>query len=84
MGVHKWRKRPSRYFGDVWVPFAHIELGRTDGKFQAFALQIDSGAVVSLLRKSVADLLGVELESGRHIEVTSVGGGKTVVYVHEL
>ena len=39
---------------------------------------------MSLLRRSVADLLGVKLEKGRRIEVTSVGGGQTVAYVHEL
>jgi hypothetical protein len=84
MAVHKWRRRPSRHFEEVWVPFAHIELQRRDGKFQALALQIDSGAVVSLLRRSVADLLGLELESGREIDVTSVGGGKTVAFVHTV
>lgn len=74
MPVHKWRRRPSRHFGDVWVPFAQIEIQRADGMFQALALQIDSGAVVSLLRRSMADLLGLDFESGRRIEVSSVGG----------
>ncbi len=72
MPVHKWRRRPSKHFGEVWVPFAHVEIQRTDGRFQAFALHIDSGAVVSLLRRSVAELLGVELEAGRQIDVTGV------------
>ena len=37
-----------------------------------------------MLRRSVAELLGIELATGRRIEVTSVGGGRTVAYVHEL
>jgi len=84
MPTYKWRRLPTKHFGEVSVPFAHIELQRSDGCFQRFALQIDSGAVVSLLRRSVADLLGVRLDAGKRIEVTSVGGGATVAYVHEL
>lgn len=74
MAVHNWRRLPTKHFGEVWVPFALIELQRADERFQALALQIDSGAVVSLLRRSAADLLGLELEAGRRIEMTSVGG----------
>lgn len=84
MPVYKWRQRPTRHFGRVWVPFAHLELQGTDGRFQAFALQIDSGATVSLLRRSVAELLGFRLESGQRIDVTGVGGSKTTAFVHEL
>lgn len=84
MPVYSWRRRPTKHFGDVWVPYAEVEIQQTDGNFQAFALQIDSGAVVSLLRRSVADVLGVDLESGRRIELGSVGGGRTNAYVHEI
>jgi len=84
MAVHKWRKRPTKHFGDSWVPFAQIELTSQSNKSQTFAVQIDSGAVVSLLRKSVADLLDIELESGKKIDVSSVGGAKTIAYIHEL
>ena len=84
MGVHKWRRRPTKYFGDVHVPFAHVQVRSSDGRFQSFALQVDSGAVVSLFRRSVADLLGIKLEEGRRIKLASVGGGETVAYVHEL
>jgi len=84
MPVYKWRRRSTKYFGDVWVPLAHIELRASDDRFQAFALQLDSGAVVSLLRRSVGDLLGLDLERGRRAEFASVGGGKTIAYIHEL
>lgn len=84
MVLHKWSRRRTRHFGEVWVPLAHIELRLSDSNFQAFVVQIDSGAVVSLLRRSVADLLGMELESGRRVELGGVGGARTVAYVHEL
>ncbi len=57
MPVYSWRRRPTKHFGDVWVPYAEVEIQKTDKQFQAFALQVDSGAVVSLLRRSVADVL---------------------------
>lgn len=84
MGVYSWRRRRTEHFGDVWVPFAEIELQLADGGFQAFAVQIDSGAVISLLRRSVADLLGVPLERAEKIELGAVGGNRLVVFRHEL
>ncbi len=84
MPVYSWRRRPTKHFGEVWVPYAEVELKQADGHFQAFALQIDSGAVVSLLRRSVAGVLGIDLESGRRIDLASVGGGRTNAYVHEI
>ena len=84
MAVHKWRKRPTKYFGEVWVPYAQIEVQRPDGGFQAVALQVDSGAVISLLRRSVADLIGIELQSGRRVELGSVGDATVPAYVHDV
>ncbi len=68
----------------VWFPIAELELETSNGQFRPLALQIDSGAVVSLLRRSSADLLGVRLESGKRIELASVGDGKTGAYVHHV
>lgn len=82
MPVHKWRRMPTQFFGEVLVPFAQVELRKTDGTFQAIILQIDSGAIVSLLSKSVAELLGLELEKGKRVELGSVGGQRTTAFVH--
>jgi hypothetical protein len=84
MGVHKWRRRATKYFGDVLVPFAQIQIRGNDARFRSISLQVDSGAVVSLLRRSVADLLGIELTDGRRIELGGVGGGSTGAYLHSL
>ena len=84
MPVYKWLERPTKYFGTVLVPFARVELRRTDGVFQPMALQIDSGAVISTLRRSSAKLLGLALESGRPVDLKSVGGSVTPAFVHEI
>jgi len=84
MPVYKWQERPTRHFGTVLVPFANVELKRHDGKFQPLALQIDSGAVISTLRRSVAELLGLRFEAGKQADLKSVGGAVTRAYVHEI
>ncbi len=84
MPVYSWRRRSTKHFGAVWVPYAEVEIQGQDNRFQAFAIQVDSGAVVSLLRRSVAELLQIELESGRKVNLAAIAGGKTLAYVHEL
>jgi len=84
MPVYDWQLRPTRHFGQVWVPIAELELFGSNGKPQYVAMQIDTGAVVSLLRKSMADLLAIPLESGRLIEVIGIGGTPTIAYVHSV
>ncbi len=84
MPIFDWCRRGTQNFGEVWVPFAHISLRSSDGSRQSLAIQIDTGAVVSLLRRSVADLLAIELETGRRIELTSVGGSSATAFVHMI
>lgn len=84
MFLHKWRTLPTKYFGEVQVPFAHIQLKDSADKYHSLALQIDSGAVVSLLSRSVADLLQLELESGKRVELGSVGGATSIAYIHTI
>jgi len=84
MPVYKWQRRPTKHFGPVWFPIARLDLEATSGQFHRIALQIDSGAVVSLLRNSMAVLLAVPLESGQKIDLTSVGGASTKAYVHTI
>lgn len=53
-------------------------------RWRTFSLLVDSGAVVSLLSRSVGDLLGVPIESGRRVTLTGVGRRENEVFVHEL
>ncbi|RJP34094.1 MAG: hypothetical protein C4547_11280 [Phycisphaerales bacterium] len=58
MALQKWKRRKTRYFGESWVPYAQIEVLEASKQRQALILQTDTGAVVSLLRKSIASVLG--------------------------
>ena len=82
--MFKWRRRQTAHFGPYWFPLATIQLESSNGLFVPISVQIDSGAVISLLPRSIADLLGLAIFAGRKIEVRSVGGAITVAYVHSL
>ncbi len=84
MASHEWRRRPTKFFGEVWVPFAQIELRASTGVFRQVLLQVDSGATISLLRRSMGALLGLSPERGRRVELRSVGGAVTPVCIHEI
>lgn len=84
MPAPKWRLRPTRHFGEVWVPFVHVDVHVPKGPPRTLLLLVDSGAVISLLRRSMARLLGLQLEAGRRVELSSVGGRHSVAFVHEL
>lgn len=79
-----WRRRATRHFGDQWVPFAEIGLRTTSGKWRTFAVQVDTGAVISVLHRSAADLLGIQLQSGRPVDLVSVGSSPRPYFVHEV
>ena len=68
----------------MWFPIATIQLEGRNGVFQPIAVQVDSGAVISLLRRSLADFLGIALSSGTRIEMSGVGGATTVAYFHSI
>ena len=84
MAAHKWRQRHTDQFGDVWFPIALVELWCRDNGFETFAFQVDSGAIVSLLRRSATDELGIELTEGQPISLSGVGGARTSAYLHEI
>ena len=84
MPVYEWQHRQTKYFGRMLFPLATIQLEGRNGVFQPIAVQVDSGAVISLLRRSLADFLGIALSSGTRIEMSGVGGATTVAYVHSI
>ncbi len=84
MAWFDWQRKPSASFGEVWVPVAVVQLQTTRGTFSSVLPFVDSGSVISLLRRSVADELGLQIDSGRQIALHNVAGSQTEAYVHEL
>jgi len=84
MVAFAWRRRNTRHFGQQWVPFVDLRLSGGTGRRQHFALQIDTGAVISVLRRSAATYLGFEAESGHPIQLGSIGGHPHRYFIHTL
>lgn len=45
---------------------------------------VDSGATYSIFHGDVADLLGIDLEKGKKVEVTVGNGAKIPVFLHKI
>ncbi|MCG3130959.1 MAG: hypothetical protein FLDDKLPJ_01733 [Phycisphaerae bacterium] len=84
MAVFKWDHLSTRHFGEVWSTFASLELRAVSGRFYTFTARVDTGAVVSLLRRSCAAILGLELTSGKRVDMSGVGSGSIFAYLHEI
>lgn len=84
MPAFAWRKRATRHFGEQWVPIAHLQLQDVRGAWREFALQIDTGAVITTLARSAADLLGIDFQRGAALELVSVGGSVNRFSLHEV
>src|SRR5215813_5131355 len=84
MPAFNWEPKQSRYFGQVLVPVARVELRSSRGTYRQFSMVVDSGAIVSLMPRAVGEILGLALESGRQVELGAVGGSQTVAFVHSI
>jgi len=84
MPAFNWTRRPTRHFGDVWVSIVAIQILDRSGRFRPIRIQIDTGAVVSILNHGAAKALGVDVRSGRPIDLGPLVGARLPAYVHEL
>jgi hypothetical protein len=84
MSVYPWRKRETRHFGAMYRPSVDLQLLAKDGKWLTLQCELDSGAVITLLPRSIAGVLGINLVDGRAIELSSVGGQKITAHVHSV
>ena len=84
MAEFAWRRRMTPHFGEQWVPFAELNLRSTAGRWRTFSVLVDSGATISLMPRSAAELLGVQPNTGESIELTGVGGAARRYFVHRF
>ena len=83
-GKFAWRARETEHFGQQWYPFAEVRLLTARQRWRPFAFQIDTGAMITVLRRSAAEHLGLPLASGMPIELGGVGGPLRRYFVHPL
>lgn len=76
MTTFKYRKEKGRLGKVVERPVALAEFQLTDGNWISKYLYIDSGADITLIPRSVGDLLGFELDPEESIEeIGGIAGG---------
>lgn len=78
MTVFPYHKTPERSF----FPIIPLKLRYQKEVVEAFAL-IDSGATISIFRPEVAEQLGIQVEKGKEIFLTGIGG-RIKGYLHNL
>ncbi len=64
MASFKWRRIENPTFGTVFLPVAHVRIASPTRVSRQLLLAVDTGAVVSLLARSAAELLKLDWESG--------------------
>ncbi len=76
---YKYRAHLQNQFFPI-IPFTIFT--EKSNKFDTVAL-IDSGATISIFKTEVAQQIGIEIKTGKEIELDGVGG-KIKGYVHNL
>ena len=79
-----YREERTRFGEIIFRPRATIELQGMDRAWYKFSLYADSGADVTLLRRSDCKILGYELTMGDERPLGGIGKGFVKTYVHRI
>lgn len=79
-----YRKERTRFGEIIFRPRATIELQGIHKEWYRFSLYADSGADVTLLRRSDCRILGYELTTGDERPLGGIGKGLIKTYVHRI
>ena len=78
-----YREEQSKFFGLIYRPVARVKLNSA-GEWIPEWMYVDSGADITLIPRSVGDLLGFEVNKGKIVDITGVGGGTVPVIVKKV
>lgn len=84
MECFDWQLEKSEVLGLIKRPIAEIAIKDSEGEWQPIFLYVDSGADISLIRRSFGELLGIEIEKGRCAKFGGVSGKKIETYIHRV
>jgi hypothetical protein len=82
--IFNWREEASQIFGKIKRPIAEVFFKDVNGHWRAITLYVDSGADISILRRSYGELLGLEVSKGRPTKFKGFGKGEIKAYLHDL
>ena len=84
MWCFDWQRVLTKELGWIHVPVADVEVQAPTGSWKIIRVIVDSGAVVSLFKRSFGELLGLDVEAGTPLEVSGIGHGAVKTYLHEV
>ncbi|QQG44391.1 MAG: hypothetical protein HYW86_00525 [Candidatus Roizmanbacteria bacterium] len=66
-----------------WIRFGLFNPNNKSNMLYALGL-VDSGSELTFVDHEIGEALGFDIKSGSKVEVTGVGGGKIIVYLHKV
>lgn len=85
MANFRWEQAStSHYFGVYWVPFASLSCLGPDGRARSVSFVVDTGAVHSIVKYSVGQVLGLPFEKGLPFAIRGIGGAVVDARVHRI
>jgi len=81
----KYKKGESKIFPEIYRPAADVDLWSTlKGKWVSVSMYIDSGADITLIPRSMSELLGFEFNESEITGLRGVGGGMVAVIIKKV
>jgi len=81
----KYRKGESKIFPEVYRPVADVDFwSKSKKKWISVSMYIDSGADITLIPRSMGELLGFEFNKSEITELSGVGGGMVAVIIKKV
>ena len=84
MKCFDWKLEKSNVFGLIKRPVAEIFLEGRDSEWQPILVYIDSGADITVIKRSFGELLGIDIEKGEKAEFGGVSGAKIQTNIHRI
>jgi hypothetical protein len=84
MRCFDWQRVWTKELGWIHVPIADVEVRLAPGPWRTIRVIVDSGAVLSLFKRSFGELLGLDIEEGKPIDVSGIGRGTVPTYLHTI
>lgn len=79
-----WKLEKSRVLGFIKRPVAEISFKSGDNEWQPIVLYVDSGADITVLKRSFGELIGIDIEKGQEAEFGGVSAHKIITYIHQV
>lgn len=84
MGCYRYLREMDWLGHSYYTPEVVLSMKAADGTDFNMVTEVDSGASISLMPREIADVIGLDWESGEPIGLQGVGGASFIAYVHEV